>query len=217
MIAAVILAAGAGRRLGTVAKAVLEDARGRTFLAAVHDTARAAGVTRSVVVVGPPHAGATTREAERLGLEVAVNPDPGRGMASSVEIGFAHAGAHFAGCRAALLWPVDHPAVGVATARAIAEAAGERRVIIPVRGGRGGHPTAFGRALWPRLAACSTEPRGARSVIHGLEAGRVVRLDVADPGVIADVDTPADLASARGGDWAAHRGDKPDTLPGTGE
>ena len=38
--AAVILAAGAGRRLGGVAKALLRDGEGRSFLAAVASRAR---------------------------------------------------------------------------------------------------------------------------------------------------------------------------------
>src|SRR5204863_505817 len=82
---AVILAAGAGRRLGGAAKALL-SVDGTTFLANIDATMRAAGGTGGVVVVGEPHAAAVPAAARALGLEVATNPDPARGMASSVAV-----------------------------------------------------------------------------------------------------------------------------------
>ena len=48
---AVILAAGSGMRLGGVAKALLAAGGGRTFLAQILTTARAAGLDRAIVVV----------------------------------------------------------------------------------------------------------------------------------------------------------------------
>ncbi|HKE17608.1 MAG TPA: NTP transferase domain-containing protein, partial [Kofleriaceae bacterium] len=110
-VIAVILAAGAGRRLGGAAKALLELPRpgseaSETFLARIAATAARAGAGRALVVVGPPHAGPVALEARRLGLDVADNPDPDRGMASSVAIGFARAAERFTGAHAALLWPV---------------------------------------------------------------------------------------------------------------
>jgi molybdenum cofactor cytidylyltransferase len=70
---------------------------------------------------------------------------------------------------------------------------------IPVYRGRGGHPSGFGCATWPALAACRAVDQGARGVIRELERhGRVVRFEVADPGVIADIDTPDDLARGSG-------------------
>jgi CTP:molybdopterin cytidylyltransferase MocA len=197
--AAVVLAAGAGRRLGTVAKALLALDDGRTFLGAIQDSAGAAGVAHVVVVVGPPHHHATEREARRLGLEIAYNPDPGRGMASSVEIGVARVQERFSGHAALLLWPVDHPRVEPATVAAVVARTPHEGAAIPVHRGRGGHPSGFGSAVWPALAACRAVDQGARGVIRALEhQGRVVRFEVADPGVIADIDTPDDLARGSG-------------------
>jgi CTP:molybdopterin cytidylyltransferase MocA len=193
---AVILAAGAGTRLGGVAKALLEVAAGRTFLAAIAETMRAAGVASGVVVVGEPHAAAVGAEARRLGLEVATNPEPARGMASSVATGFTAAGsrAGFAGADVALLWPVDHPHVTAATIErvlaALAQAA-DPLAAIPTHAGRGGHPPAIRRALWPALAGCGASADGARGV---LAAVATVRVPVDDAGVTRDVDEPADMA-----------------------
>ncbi len=167
-------------------------ARRSTFLATIAATAAGAGAGRAVVVIGPPHGERVADEARRLGLELTDNPDPDRGMSSSVALGFEHALARFGDAAAALLWPVDHARVAqVTVARLVAEAdAG--RVVIPTWRGRGGHPTAFGRALWPELAGCAALPRGARSVLDS-NADRVLRVEVDDPGVTADVDRAEDL------------------------
>lgn len=190
MSGVVILGAGAGRRLGGVAKALLRGAEGDSFLAAVWSTARAAGCTAGLVVVGGEHRAVTEAEARRLALAVAVNPAPERGMASSVSIGFAAAVERWSGLGRALLWPVDHPAVGVAAVRAVLSDAAA--ITIPVTAGRGGHPTAFAEVVWPELAACASAADGARSVVRR-DADRVRRLDVDDHGVVRDVDTPDDL------------------------
>jgi CTP:molybdopterin cytidylyltransferase MocA len=43
--------------------------------------------------------------------------------------------------------------------------------------------------VWPALAACADQADGARGV---LRAARAVAVEVDDPAVIHDVDTPAD-------------------------
>jgi CTP:molybdopterin cytidylyltransferase MocA len=96
--AAVILAAGSGKRLGGAAKALLRIDRtptasevtssDRTFLEAIVATAREVGCDEVVVVVGPPYGIEVAEHARALGARVVTNPDPARGMASSVALGF---------------------------------------------------------------------------------------------------------------------------------
>jgi nicotine blue oxidoreductase len=195
-VGVVILAAGRGSRLGGVAKALIERG-GQTFLERIAGTCDRAMVAPAVVVVGEPFAGQVAEHAAELGLEVAVNPDPDRGMGSSVEVGFAHAAQRWGDLDAALLWPVDHPWVELETVAAIAGRAATGAVVIPVvgraDGDRGGHPTAVGRDLWAALAACADVEGGARGVFRH-NRDRVVRLAVADIGVARDVDRPEDLA-----------------------
>jgi CTP:molybdopterin cytidylyltransferase MocA len=186
-LAAVILAAGAGSRLGGVAKALLVHG-GATYLEAIARTARAVGLVDGVVIVGEPFHRDVAAHARQLGLRVRVNPRPERGMASSVALGFAAIAGGPAS--AAWLWPVDHPAVTVATLRRLIEAIGDAEVAQPRHGGRGGHPPLVRSSLWPQLAASGELPDGARGV---LRAAQVVAVDVDDPGVVRDVDTPADL------------------------
>ncbi len=192
-VVSVIVAAGAGRRLGGVAKALLPSAEaGVTFLARIAATAAMGGAGRAVVVVGPPHGARVAEEARRLELEVAENQDPERGMSSSVAIGFARASERFAGATAGLLWPVDHARVEHATVADLVRGASADAILIPTWRGRGGHPTAFGSDHWRALAGCDQLARGARSVLDAA-AAHLRRVPVADPGVVADVDYPADL------------------------
>lgn len=190
-VATVVLAAGAGRRLGVVAKALLLRPDGKSYLETVCTTAASAGAGIGVVVVAEPHRAGTEAEAERIGWPCAVNPAPERGMASSVEVGFAFLGERIAPASAALLWPVDHAGVRSETVERLVACAAPGRIVVPVFDGRGGHPSLFGRDLWPQLARCSALPRGARTILQA-ESARVTRIDVDDPGVVDDVDTPAD-------------------------
>lgn len=186
---AVVLAAGQGRRLGGVAKALL-PAGDRSFLTRIVETASAAGIAAEqiVVVVGAPFGDAVAAEAARLGARVVVNPDPGRGMASSVAVGFAG----LSDGEVALLWPVDHPAVAAETVRAVLAGAAAADVVVPRHAGRGGHPAAVARPVWAALAGCAGAPDGARSVLHD-PRWRRLDLPVDDPGVVRDVDDRDDL------------------------
>lgn len=198
---AVILAAGAGMRLGGVAKALLNAGGGRTFLAQILATAREVGLDRAIVVVGPPFGEQVAAHAVDLGAEVVINPQPERGMASSVALGFAAMEStapnmerpEFTsgrGVDAAWLWPVDHPDVTAATLRELERCLARHAAARPTVDGRGGHPPLITRALWPQLAACGDAPHGARSVL--VEAD-VLDVAVRDEGCVRDVDTQYDL------------------------
>lgn len=173
----VVLAAGAGTRLGGVAKALL-DLDGKTFVQRILDTA----ALPAVVVVGPPHEAAVTRAVQ---CRVARNAHPERGMLSSVQAGIA---ALPADAGAALVWPVDVPCVSAATVRALLEAPGD--VVAPRYRGRGGHPLRIARARFAELLALDP----MRATLRDLERSLI---DVDDAGVCADVDTPDDLRSCR--------------------
>lgn len=181
-----ILAAGSGERLGGAAKALLVSG-GRTYLERITTTARAVGLADAVIVVGPPYGDAVAEHARALGLRVVLNPEPARGMASSVALGFgALAGGE---ADAAWLWPVDIPAVAVETLHALVASLGDHEVAQPRCEGRGGHPPLIARVVWSRLAACTNLAGGARTVI---QASNVTAVSVDDPGVLRDVDTRAD-------------------------
>jgi molybdenum cofactor cytidylyltransferase len=94
------------------------------------------------------------------------------------------------GCLVAL---ADKPFVRRETALVVREALLDR-IVVPCYGGEWGHPVGFPRRLFPALAALHGES-GGRSLIVA-EASSACFLDVDDPGVQLDIDTPAALAVA---------------------
>jgi CTP:molybdopterin cytidylyltransferase MocA len=192
---AVALAAGAGKRMGGKAKASLLLPDGRTFMAAVAASARAGGCPRVVAVVGRPHEHETRAAALAAGVtEIVENPDPDRGMTSSLAVALDRLDPSTVDV--ALAWPVDHALVCANTVVDILHAAGRDLIVVPTSsGGRGGHPTAFGASLWPELRDATALPDGARAVVRA-DPARVVRVATADPGAFFDIDTPDDLAKA---------------------
>ena len=187
-LGAVVLVAGAGTRLGGIAKALLRTGQ-QTYLERIARIARLSGADRIIVVVGRPHGHAVGDAARELELNVIVNPLPERGMASSVALGFSAMREY--DIDAAWLWPVDHPNVELRTLDTLIHALGDHDVAQPRFEGRGGHPPLIARALFAKLAGCGGLPGGARDVIA---QSYIARVDVDDRSVVRDIDTAADLA-----------------------
>ena len=187
MTTAVVLAAGASTRMGEP-KALLRTRDGRRYVEAIADGARTGGCDAVVVVLGPPH-GERIRAA-LPGWTVAWTERPERGMLSSVQAGLGAIGGDAGD---ALIWPVDIPFVEPATVRALVMHGGT--IVVPVHNGRGGHPLRVARAHFAEIAALDPA-RGLKALLEA-HAAEVVRLPVADPGVLVDVDTPDDYARTR--------------------
>jgi CTP:molybdopterin cytidylyltransferase MocA len=173
-VSGIVLAAGAGRRLGGP-KAELVIAGERLLDRAVrvlHDS----GCAEVVAVVRP--------ETRVEGAVVVVNSDPERGMGSSLRLGLAAA----SGDRAAIVL-VDTPGISAdAVRRTLGVAA---PVAVATYGGRRGHPVVIDRPLWTNVAALAIGDAGARAFLR--EHPELVT-EVACPGDPADIDTAEDLA-----------------------
>ena len=186
MIGAIVLAAGAGSRMGRDKATLRVGTGGPTFLEAIEQTLGEAGVelVRVVIAPGRPH---SSRHA-------VVNPNPAAGMLSSI-----HCGLHalVAPLDAVLIWPVDHPSVttGTVTALVAAFEAAAAPIVVPTYEGRRGHPVLFAASTFHELIAADPS-QGARAVVHA-HADRM-ELPVDDPGILIDIDTPADYADYRG-------------------
>jgi CTP:molybdopterin cytidylyltransferase MocA len=185
-VVAVVLAAGAGRRIG--APKALLPIGATTFVAHVASALRRPGVAEVVAVLG--HGAARVQAAGGLSTDVArvVNPRPDDGMLGSVLAGLAAAESRQAD--AVLLHPVDHPFVTPATVDAVLAAlAGGAMIAVPSYAGRRGHPGGFARASWPALRSAPPD-RGARAVLAGRPEW-VVHVP-GDAGCVTGIDTAED-------------------------
>ena len=185
-VVAVVLAAGSASRFGSPKALALLD--GRPLLQHVLDTLDAAGMRDVIVVLGA--AADDVEAAIRWRSERRVrNPDPGRGLASSLQEGLA---ALQPDAAAALIVLGDQPRVRAEVIHAVTRAwrEGSRPIVVP-RYARGGslNPVLLARSTWP-LAAGLHGDRGMGPIIG---ASPDLVTDVAVPGDNPDVDTPDDL------------------------
>lgn len=175
-------------------KALL-DAGGRSFLAATVGALVGGGCDPVVVVVGPGQA-EEARRARAAGAVVLENPDPGEGPITSLRLALAVLAGESVGVA---LLPVDHPRVLPETVAVLVETfrTSEAPLVLPTHEGRRGHPALFRRDLFPALAD-PTLQGGARTVVHShLDVAAMV--EVEDPGVVTDIDTPEAYRAAFGG------------------
>lgn len=188
---AVVLAAGASRRMGRV-KALL-PVQGRPLLVHVLELLAGAGAAPVITVVGH-HQEALVPLLEAHGAPWVANPEPDGGQLSSLRVGLA---ALPPGAPGFLLLPVDHGLVHPDTVRRVLAAARLDPALpaVPSVQGRRGHPTWFPAACIPELMDPALEG-GARTVLRR-QGARIRHLVVEDPGARLDLDTPEDWEAAR--------------------
>jgi len=192
-VGAVVLAAGLSQRMGGANK-LLAELAGAPLVARAVD-ALLASRARPVVVV-------TGHEAERVraalagrALAFAHNADYAAGLAGSLGAGIAALGG---GVDGALVCLADMPWVQAQHADALIEAFEAdpaRPICVPVHEGRRGHPVLWPARRFAEIAALRGD-LGARALL-GTHAAEVRSVPVGDPGVLRDVDTPAELAAAQ--------------------
>jgi molybdenum cofactor cytidylyltransferase len=190
----IVLAAGRGARFGGPKQlAVLEGRPLISHVLAAVAAARPRLVLVDDVVVVLGHHGAEVERVVRAEPNVRTvrNPDPSRGLASSLRVGL---GAMRPAVDGALVALADQPRLSSATIEAVANAwaAGDALVVLPRHAADGvPNPALIDRRAWP-LARSLKGDRGMSAV---LEADPNLALVVDVPGANPDVDTPADLAA----------------------
>lgn len=193
--AGLLLAAGAGRRMGRP-KALVHDADGVSWLVRGVDVLLGAGCSGVTVVLG-----ASADEAQAL-----VPTDPrvrstyaaswAGGLGASLSAGLASlvtSAGEGPGIEAAVVLLVDLPDVGVdVVGRVLAEAGeGAATVARAAYDGLPGHPVVLGRDHWAGVVDSATGDRGARAY---LAARTVTLVECGDLATGADVDTRRDSA-----------------------
>jgi molybdenum cofactor cytidylyltransferase len=196
----VILAAGDSTRMGTD-KALLPWPRiapgvvpAGTFLSAAIESLSLS--TDLVIVVAGKNASAIAPIVYAAGASVGINPEPERGQFSSLQVGLQEVLNR--GRDAAMVTLVDRPPVGAETVQRLSEAfasavARWKWAVVPQHAGKHGHPIVLGREMieaFLKAAPTST----ARDIEHQ-NAEHIEYVEVDDPLVIANINTPEEYAS----------------------
>ena len=193
--AGVILAAGESSRMGAD-KALLPWGTG-TFLSGAIEMLKPH--VELLIVVAGKNANSLAPIVNSYAAKLTENHEPERGQFSSLQVGLQAVLNH--GRDAAIVALVDRPPANTRTiahlklefVRVLAE---EKWAVVPEHEGRHGHPILVGREMiehFLRAPAQST----ARDVEHAHQQ-RIAYVHVADPNVIANVDTPEQYQNLAG-------------------
>ena len=192
-LAAIVLAAGAGSRLGG---AKLSRPFGGGLLVDGAIRAALASPARRIVMVTGSDPGLADRAAflaEEAGradaLILCECPGWREGLSASLKSGIEVAG----DIDAALVFLGDMPFIptGLAAELVQAVAGREAKAAAPIHLGRRGHPVLLTRALLDELDSVVGD-KGAGALLQGL-GDQLALVPSDDPGVLADIDTPEDL------------------------
>lgn len=189
----ILLAAGRGRRFDPAGlrNKLLQPLAGAGGAPVVVASARTllAALLRVVAVV-PPDDGGVGATLAALGCEVTICPDADSGMAASLTHALRHALDVFPTAGAWLVALGDMPHVAPSTLLALADALADGAgIVVPTLDGQRGNPVGFGRVHLDDLLALRGE-QGARGLLRTHPVREIL---VDDPGILRDIDTPADL------------------------
>jgi molybdenum cofactor cytidylyltransferase len=165
----------------------------RTVIEHVVLALRTGGIERTVVVIGP-HVPELAPLAVTAGADVLVLPAPTPDMRATVEAGLAYLEQRYQPLPTDwwLLAPADHPFLSPTVIHQLRAAANSRThsIIIPTHQGKRGHPTLIG---WQHTAAVRAllPGRGINAFLREHER-ETLELDVTEPGILSDLDTPED-------------------------
>lgn len=187
MIQGILLAAGASRRYGAPK---LLQARWQGEPIAQVAVRNLLQVLPDTIAVVADQRAPLAELLRRCGARTVLNAEPGRGMGSSIAAAVAASTDASAWVIALADMPWLHPASIAAVVEALAAGA---PLVATRHRGRRGHPVGFAAQYRAQLLQLDGAP-GARAILGNAHALREV--DVDDPGVILDVDTPADLKRA---------------------
>jgi CTP:molybdopterin cytidylyltransferase MocA len=191
VVAAVVLAAGGGRRYG-MPKALVEYEGSLLVERAVRT---AAAVCDPVLVVLGARAVDVWRTADLAGATVLANEDWATGMASSLRVGLEGLRAwpmpagRGAGRQidAALILLVDMPGMTAAALTRMSAVASPSVLAVATYAGVRGHPVLIGREHWAGVIETATGDEGARRYLAAHDVLEIDCTGLADP---TDLDVP---------------------------
>lgn len=184
MIAGILLAAGRSQRMGQ--PKLLLPWHGVPLVRHAAQTALASDLDELLVVVG--HRAEDVKAAVMdLPVRIVHNDAFWEGQSTSIRAGIL---ALRQEAEAVVVLLADHPLLQPATVDALLAnyAAAAAPIVVPRYAGRRGNPVLLARSLFPALLALRGD-QGARPLLQNY-AEQITWLDVADEGILLDVDTP---------------------------
>lgn len=180
-----LLAGGASSRFGGNKLAALIDG----VPIGLRSARTLAAVMQEILVIVPPDK-ASTQALFEGEFPVSVCPDARVGIGCSI----AHGVRQTSAADGWLIALADMPLIETGTIAAVKSALSRSVIVRPCTGGRGGHPVGFGGDFASELEQLRGDSGAASVIARHPEA--IISLDVADPGVLFDVDRPADIGAA---------------------
>jgi molybdenum cofactor cytidylyltransferase len=187
---ALILAAGRSSRMGEFKPLMLLE--GKTVLERLLNTYLKAGVSEALVVLGH-RADEIQPLLEAQGVAWIVNEHYDRGMFSSIQTGVQQLSTD---CDAFFLQPADIALIRPETLQSLLTARRENRATLcyPCHDGRRGHPPLISASVIPAIEAFD-KTGGMRALLARYQDA-AINVDVDDPGIHFDMDTPEDYERA---------------------
>jgi len=190
--AAIVLSAGRSERFGAQNK-LLHEIHGVPIIRHTVEAVLGAHLAEVIIVTGHD---ADHVEPALAGLAVKCvrNATPWAGMGTSLAVG---ANAVKSGYSGIFVMLGDMPKLQSSTLTRMLkdfDPKSGRDIAVPITNGRRGHPVLFGSRHFPQLCALSGDD-GARQILKD-HPERVQAVQVDDPGILFDIDTPEDAASA---------------------
>jgi molybdenum cofactor cytidylyltransferase len=188
LITGLVLAAGLSKRMGEPKQNLL--LAGKPILDWSTEAFLSSRVDDVIVIV---NISGLRRHGIGRRLSYVVNPDPSRGLSSSLKLGVRSVRR---GSEAVVVGLGDKPLVLPETINALVSTYRRTgaRIVVPVCGGKRGNPVLFQRSMFGPILELSGDV-GAREVMSKHE-DEVLEVPVEDRGILLDIDTPSDLDGA---------------------
>lgn len=189
-----ILAAGFGRRLGQ--PKALMPWKDTDFLGACLRQMDPLALNKVVIVVNPivaAQCGDLSHYEMATEVVVLENPEPEEGHLDSLQLGLRS----LLTSNWVLTQLVDYPQTSPYTlAQLVLQAPTDCSMVVPVQGGRRGHPIIFKQEMYADLLICPKE-QGPRWAVARHQHRRC-HVEVDDPYIHRDIDTPEEYRQALG-------------------
>jgi molybdenum cofactor cytidylyltransferase len=189
MISGIILAGGQSSRIGQP-KALLSIGP-ETFSECIANKMKRAGVDQVYLITGVDDQKIKDALKDKIPAEIIFNERSKGGQISSLKAGIRCISPESDGV---LVWPVDLPLIKVQTVSKILKSfqSNQKAIVIPTHKERRGHPIVIGRELMTDLLRLPSE-HTTRDFLAS-HATNVLEIDLDDPAILIDIDTPEDYA-----------------------